>query len=157
MENLTRRRVLRLLAATSIGALQPSLAVASLPSLDHGSEQRVSGNPSGVLFERVAAATSGIGWRHVSGRSSEYYLPETTGAGCAFLDYDNDGWMDIYLVNSGRCDFMTLNRLFAMRFTTITVTEHLPTSPRKRGCGEVAMGWAPLLGTTTGTAFLICM
>jgi len=41
----------------------------------------------------------------VNGRSSEYYLPETTGAGCAFLDYDNDGWMDIYLVNSGKCDF----------------------------------------------------
>jgi enediyne biosynthesis protein E4 len=33
------------------------------------------------------------------------YLPETTGAGCAFLDYDNDGWLDIYLVNSGKCDF----------------------------------------------------
>jgi hypothetical protein len=33
------------------------------------------------------------------------YLPETTGAGCAFIDYDNDGWMDIYLVNSGACDF----------------------------------------------------
>ena len=33
------------------------------------------------------------------------FLPETTGAGCAFLDYDNDGWMDIYLVNSGKCDF----------------------------------------------------
>ncbi len=33
------------------------------------------------------------------------YLPETVGAGCAFLDYDNDGWMDIYLVNSGSCDF----------------------------------------------------
>ncbi|PYS66618.1 MAG: CRTAC1 family protein, partial [Acidobacteria bacterium] len=33
------------------------------------------------------------------------YLPETTGAGCGFLDYDNDGWMDIYLVNSGPCDF----------------------------------------------------
>jgi hypothetical protein len=27
------------------------------------------------------------------------------GPGCAFLDYDNDGWMDIYLVNSGPCDF----------------------------------------------------
>jgi hypothetical protein len=26
------------------------------------------------------------------------------GAGCAFFDYDNDGWMDIYLVNSGKCD-----------------------------------------------------
>ena len=35
------------------------------------------------------------------------FLPETTGAGCAFLDYDNDGWMDIYLVNSGACDFWT--------------------------------------------------
>src|SRR5581483_680973 len=35
------------------------------------------------------------------------HLPETVGAGCAFLDYDNDGWMDIYLVNSGPCDFYT--------------------------------------------------
>ena len=32
-------------------------------------------------------------------------MPETVGPGCAFLDYDNDGWMDIYLVNSGPCDF----------------------------------------------------
>lgn len=37
------------------------------------------------------------------------YLPETTGAGCAFLDYDSDGWMDIYLVNSGQCDFFNPN------------------------------------------------
>jgi len=35
------------------------------------------------------------------------YEPETMGAGCAFLDYDNDGWVDIYLVNSGQCDFYT--------------------------------------------------
>ncbi len=35
------------------------------------------------------------------------HLPETSGAGCAFLDYDNDGWMDIYLVNSGKADFYT--------------------------------------------------
>jgi len=33
------------------------------------------------------------------------YLPESSGAGCAFLDYDNDGWMDIYLVNSGKANF----------------------------------------------------
>jgi hypothetical protein len=45
----------------------------------------------------------------VSGRSPNYYLPETTGAGCAFLDFDNDGWMDIYLVNSGHCDFYDPN------------------------------------------------
>jgi enediyne biosynthesis protein E4 len=61
------------------------------------------------LFEEVLSSTSGISWRHVNGRSPEYYLPETTGAGCAFLDYDNDGWMDIYLVNSGACDFLAPN------------------------------------------------
>src|SRR5690348_2429443 len=33
------------------------------------------------------------------------HLPETVGAGCAFFDYDGDGWMDIYLVNTGPCDF----------------------------------------------------
>ena len=33
------------------------------------------------------------------------HLPETLGPGCAFLDYDNDGWMDILFVNSGPCDF----------------------------------------------------
>ena len=61
------------------------------------------------LFEEVPPAVSGITWRHVNGRSPDYYLPETTGAGCAFLDYDNDGWMDIYLVNSGKCDFFSPN------------------------------------------------
>ena len=42
---------------------------------------------------------------HSNGRSPEMYLPETVGGGCAFIDYDNDGWMDLYLVNSGKCDF----------------------------------------------------
>jgi hypothetical protein len=56
-------------------------------------------------FEEVPPSKSGITWVHRSGLSAEKYLPETMGAGCAFLDYDNDGWMDIYLVNSGKCDF----------------------------------------------------
>src|SRR5436305_1608314 len=58
-------------------------------------------------FDEVPASASHINWMHSSGKSAEKYLPETTGAGCAFLDYDNDGWMDIYLVNSGQCDFFT--------------------------------------------------
>jgi len=56
-------------------------------------------------FEEIPPAKSGISWVHTAGKSPEKYLPETSGAGCAFLDYDNDGWMDIYLVNSGKCDF----------------------------------------------------
>ena len=56
-------------------------------------------------FEEILPAASGISWVHVSGQSPEMYMPETVGPGCAFLDYDNDGWMDIYVVNSGACDF----------------------------------------------------
>jgi enediyne biosynthesis protein E4 len=56
-------------------------------------------------FEEVPPEKSGITWTHTSGKSPEKYLPESSGPGCAFIDYDNDGWMDIYLVNSGKCDF----------------------------------------------------
>jgi hypothetical protein len=62
-------------------------------------------SPTLPAFEEIAPAKSGINWVHTAGKSAEKYLPETSGAGCAFLDYDNDGWMDIYLVNSGKCDF----------------------------------------------------
>ncbi len=58
-----------------------------------------------VLFEQVPKSASGIEWVHENAMSTEHYLPETLGPGCAFLDYDNDGWMDLYLVNSGPCDF----------------------------------------------------
>ncbi len=60
-------------------------------------------------FSLVPPSTSKISWVHTAGKSPQKYLPETTGAGCAFLDYDNDGWMDIYLVNSGKCDFYDPN------------------------------------------------
>jgi hypothetical protein len=58
-------------------------------------------------FSEIPSSASGITWKHTSGLSPEKYLPQSTGAGCAFLDYDNDGWMDIYLVNSGKCDIFT--------------------------------------------------
>ncbi len=57
-----------------------------------------------AIFETIPAGRSGIHWVHDNGRSPNSYMPETVGAGCAFLDYDNDGWMDIFLVNSGPCD-----------------------------------------------------
>ncbi len=67
----------------------------------------LAGNGAASLFEPVALERAGIRWKHSSGRSSDSYLPETTGAGCGFIDFDNDGWMDIYLVNSGQCDFFS--------------------------------------------------
>ena len=63
--------------------------------------------PDAPFFEEVPPAASGIHWTHVAGLSKDMYVPETIGPGGAFLDYDGDGWMDIYLVNSGPCDFYT--------------------------------------------------
>jgi enediyne biosynthesis protein E4 len=62
-------------------------------------------NSQKPLFEEVLPSQSGITWVHENARSEKRYLPETLGPGCAFFDYDNDGWMDIYLVNYGPCDF----------------------------------------------------
>jgi hypothetical protein len=45
---------------------------------------------------------AGIHFRHTSGRSRRNYLAETMGSGCAFLDYDGDGRLDLFLVNSSR-------------------------------------------------------
>lgn len=44
-------------------------------------------------------AQSGISFRHNSGAFGAKYLPETMGPGCAFFDYDADGWLDILLIN----------------------------------------------------------
>ena len=60
---------------------------------------------SSPLFVERDASSTGIHWVHENAMSPEHYLPEAIGPGCAFLDYDNDGWMDIYFVNSGPSDF----------------------------------------------------
>ncbi|HEY8715792.1 MAG TPA: CRTAC1 family protein [Candidatus Acidoferrum sp.] len=52
----------------------------------------------GFHFTDVTAA-AGIQFQHNSGAFGGKFLPETLGSGCAFLDYDNDGWQDILLVN----------------------------------------------------------
>jgi enediyne biosynthesis protein E4 len=65
------------------------------------------GGAPGAVFEEIPPSASGITWVHTNAMSPERYLPETMGPGVAFLDYDNDGWMDIYMVNSGPCDFYT--------------------------------------------------
>jgi hypothetical protein len=64
------------------------------------SAARAGGGPGGPGF-RFADVTrsAGIDFHHNSGAFGESYLPETLGPGCAFLDYDNDGWQDILLVN----------------------------------------------------------
>jgi len=55
---------------------------------------------AGPGFSMVdVTARAGIHFEHNSGAFGSKYLPETLGPGCAFLDYDGDGWLDILLVN----------------------------------------------------------
>jgi enediyne biosynthesis protein E4 len=60
-----------------------------------------------TTFVEVPPSESKITWVHDNGRSDAHHLPETCGGGGLFFDYDNDGWMDVYLVNSGPSDFFT--------------------------------------------------
>jgi enediyne biosynthesis protein E4 len=53
---------------------------------------------AGVTFQDVTAK-SGIHFVHNNGAFGKKFLPETVGPGVAFIDYDNDGWPDIFLVN----------------------------------------------------------
>jgi hypothetical protein len=52
-----------------------------------------------VIFEDIAEKAGLTTWMHRMGTPEKNYILETTGSGVALLDYDNDGWMDIYLVN----------------------------------------------------------
>ncbi len=142
--NPTRRDLLRGIAAWALAGAYPQIVPAAFP-------------PGEFPFEQIPASASGISWRHSNGKSPEKYLPETTGAGCAFLDYDNDGWMDIYLVNSGKCDFYSLIRRSAMRCITTIGTEHLAMLPRKRAWRLEDSDREWLWGITTGTDFRIFM
>jgi hypothetical protein len=66
---------------------------------------KLQGSPlpasSDIGFRLVDVTQSaGIQFQHNSGAFGGKLLPETLGSGCAFLDYDGDGWQDILLVNS---------------------------------------------------------
>jgi tetratricopeptide (TPR) repeat protein len=68
---------------------------------DEKPSNRERGSPSrGVVFSNVAQKV-GVQFKHVNGATPEKYMPETMGSGCLFFDYNADGWIDIFLVNSG--------------------------------------------------------
>ncbi len=121
---------------------------------------------AGALFEEIPASASGLTWVHDNAMSDNRYLPETMGPGVAFLDYDNDGWMDVYMVNSGPCDFWTpkkpiRNALYKNnRNGTFTdVTEKAGVAGGTFGMGVVVGdydndGWPDLLVTAYGKTIL---
>jgi hypothetical protein len=146
MLTLTRRELLRMAAgAGSVGLLRGG---------------------SSALFEAIPPSNSGIDFVHESAMSSRRHLPETMGPGAAFLDYDNDGWMDIYIVNAGPCDFFRpskplRNALYKNNrdgtFTDVTVKAGVPGGTFGMGVAVGDFdndGWPDLFVTSYGRCIL---
>ena len=60
-----------------------------------------------VVFEDATRAAGLSHWQHVMGTAQKRYILETDGSGVGLIDYDNDGWLDIYLVNGSTFDALT--------------------------------------------------
>lgn len=113
------------------------------------------------------AADAGIVFTHSRGATPEHHIPETMGSGLAWLDYDNDGWMDLYVVQGGPFpppaagSPQAQDRLFHNdrngRFTDVTAKAGLRDTAY--GMGAFAAdydndGWVDLLVTNWGGVLL---
>jgi len=126
----TRRELLRTIPATILGSLFSSKLRAA-----PGSTRSLS---PFSRFEDVAQA-AGLTEPTVCGEEDSFtYIIESMATGCAFFDFDNDGWMDIFILSSRRLEntpSSATNRLYKNNrdgtFTDVTVK-----------AGLVDIGWA---------------
>jgi hypothetical protein len=52
-----------------------------------------------IIYQDISEKSGLTVWHHKMGTPQKTFILETTGSGVALLDYDHDGWLDIYLVN----------------------------------------------------------
>jgi hypothetical protein len=57
-----------------------------------------------VIFKDIAGEAGLSSWRHKMGVPEKKFIVETNGSGVGLIDYDNDGWLDIYMVNGSTFD-----------------------------------------------------
>lgn len=116
-----------------------------------------------TVFEDITAA-SGVKFDYVASHTSRKYLIETMGSGAALFDYDNDGRLDIFLVNGAQLSDPTAkgtipqkrspkewNRLFHQRPDGTS-----RTSPKRPACRAQVTGWASPWVITTMTVTRTC-
>ena len=136
----TRRTFLRfsLVSAVSMTAKQAFAQGVATHKAKPVVRQAPSGHPFNAHFVDVAAAAGLSAPTIYGGVESKKYILESTGCGCAFIDYDNDGWMDIFLLcgtRIGAAPPEATNRLYKNNrdgtFTDVT-----------QKAGLHAIGWA---------------
>jgi hypothetical protein len=158
-----RRRRIRAPVFFLVAATLASSAASRHEPAD-GRQARGPVAAAGGLFTDVTRA-AGLTFRHNSGAFGRKYLPETMGAGCAFLDYDNDGWQDLFLVNStgwpGQSGTSTVSALYHNNRdgTFSDVTDRMGLAVPIYGMGVAAAdydndGWIDLYLTGLGQSRL---
>ena len=93
-------------AAQAASGGQPSSAP-RIPILDAQHRPITAGGfvKSGpIVFEDVSEKAGLTRWTHRMGTPAKSYIVETKGSGVGLIDYDNDGWLDIYVVNGSTVD-----------------------------------------------------
>jgi len=137
---LSRRAFGRLILGSTISAATEKLLAQGVATHTAKPLARPapSGRPFNAHFVDVAASAGLTAPTIYGGVESKKYILEATGCGCAFTDYDNDGWMDIFILSGTRLEEVppgTTNRLYKNNrdgtFTDVT---------EKSGLG--ATGWA---------------
>jgi len=97
---LSGRRLLQVVGGLAVALLLVGCRGSTAPAAN-GPPLPATRSANPGLFTDVAAA-AGVRFTHVSGATPEHLFAEITGSGCAFLDYDRDGWMDVILLSAGR-------------------------------------------------------
>jgi enediyne biosynthesis protein E4 len=59
-----------------------------------------------IVFQDIAKSAGLTTWHHSAGTPKKEFILEAKGPGVCLIDYDNDGWLDIYLVNGANFDFL---------------------------------------------------
>jgi hypothetical protein len=118
--------------------------------------------PETTVWFVDATRDAGIAFHHVNGASPDKHLVETMGSGAAFFDYDNDGWIDLFLVDGGSLADASVARRARHRLyhnrgngTFDDVTMRSGIAPREYGMGVCAGdydndGWVDLYVTNFG-------
>lgn len=104
VKTFTRRSFLQLSLGSMISATAAQLLAqgVSQHTTKPMARPALSGRPFNARFVDVASAAGLRAPVIYGGVDSKKYILESTGCGCAFLDYDNDGWMDIFLLSGTR-------------------------------------------------------